>query len=117
MILAIVGSRTFKGSIEEDVSEFILKKMGQVPKLIVSGGARGVDSLAVAYARKHKIPYKTFLPEWSKLGKKAGLARNTDIINAATHVIAFPDKKGGNGTRDSIRKAQKLNKILEIKEF
>jgi hypothetical protein len=48
-----------------------------------------------------------------KTWKKAGLLRNTDIINESTHVIAFPNDKG-SGTQDSIRKAQKLGKIVKV---
>lgn len=115
MILAIVGSRAIKTSIEEDVTEFIVK-CGLKPTLIVSGGAKGVDTSAMLYAKKYDIPFKTFLPEWEKHGKKAGLLRNTDIIKAATHVIAFPEKDGGKGTRDSIRKAKQLGKVLKVIE-
>lgn len=116
MILAIVGSRTFNGSIEIHVTDFIVK-YGMKPVLIVSGGAVGVDALAEKYAKKHNIPFKAFLPDWKGKGKSAGVQRNLDIVKACTHMIAFPDSEGGKGTRDSIKKAKKLGKILEIKEY
>jgi hypothetical protein len=115
IILAIVGSRTFTGSIDQETTEFILK-YGK-PSLIVSGGARGVDTLAKLFAKKHQIPFKEFLPDWKKNGKGAGLLRNTDIVKACTHMIAFPDKNGGKGTRDSIRKAKELKKVIKVIEF
>jgi hypothetical protein len=42
--------------------------------------------------------------------------RNSDIINAATHVIAFPSAQS-RGTRDAIRKAQAAGKPLVVHEI
>ncbi len=112
MNLAIVGSREltnyswFKAHVEAFISEH-----GK-PDLIVSGGARGADTLARIYAEEKKIPIQEFIPNW-KIGKCAGILRNTDIINASTHVIAFPSKEG-RGTQDSIKKATDGGKELKV---
>lgn len=46
------------------------------------------------------------LPDWKgPLGKRAGLARNSDIVAKSTHLLAFPSKTG-SGTQDTIRKAE-----------
>lgn len=94
VILAIVGGRdyddykSFKIIVDDYIKEIIPLS---TPNLIVSGGARGVDSLAENYALEHNIPTKIYKPDWSK-GKRAGLERNTDIINISTHVLALPTK-------------------------
>ena len=112
MNLAIVGSREltdyswFKSHVEAFISEH-----GK-PDLIVSGGARGADTLARNYAQEHQIPIQEFLPNW-KLGRHAGILRNTDIVQASTHVLAFPSKQG-RGTQDSMKKATEANKILKV---
>lgn len=95
----------------DKLNEFIIK-YGK-PNKIVSGGAIGADTLSEKYANDNNISTEIFLPDWKKYGKKAGILRNTDIINAATHVIAFPSHKG-SGTQDSINKAQKENKICVV---
>ena len=46
---------------------------------IVSGGARGVDTLAEVYARGKNIPIKIFKPDWNKYGKSAGVIRNYEM--------------------------------------
>jgi len=46
-------------------------------------------------------------------GKKAGPMRNKDIIENATHVLAFPSKKG-KGTQHSIKLAEDYQKPIEI---
>ncbi len=107
MIAAVVGSRTFSNYdlLSEELSKHNIHEM-------VSGGAVGADSLAERYAAEWEIPIRIFKPDWST-GRGAGLARNTDIINAADIVIAFHDGES-KGTKDSINKAKKFNKQLII---
>ena len=111
--LAIVGGRYFSdyNKFKIIVSEHI-KDIG-VPNEIISGGAIGVDTMAEKYANENNIPIIVFKPDWNKYGKKAGILRNTDIIEASTHVLALPCKQS-IGTYDSINKAKKLNKELTI---
>ena len=116
MKLAIVGSRNFvdQALLDKTVDEY-LEKQGVLPDLVVSGGARGADTLAENWARKHKIPLIIFKPDWKTKGKAAGILRNTDIVNECTHMVAFPSD-GGKGTQDSIRKAVAQGKIVFIKK-
>lgn len=112
--LAIVGCRsysdyeTFKIIINNYIDE-----IGAKPDTIISGGAKGIDSMAEKYAKENNIPVNIFHADWDKYGKIAGILRNTDIIKSSTHVIALPSKKSV-GTYDSINKAKKANKILKI---
>lgn len=106
MQLAIVGSRFCSpeqtsyiiASIDDWISD------NGRPARIISGGAAGVDTIAETYAANHGIPFIKFEANWSKHGKAAGPIRNQLIIDAATHVIAFPSRSG-KGTQDSIKKA------------
>ena len=115
MILAIVGSRDFtdQKKFDECLLEFVVKN-GK-PSKVISGGARGADTLAKQWAKRNGIEFddENFKPDWKKHGKKAGILRNTDIVNACTDVIAFPSEKGA-GTQDTIRKAKAQNKPVTI---
>jgi len=113
VVLGIVGYRKFTDykKFSKIVDEYV-KEIGQ-PILIVSGGAKGVDTMAEEYAKKHNILTQIFYPDWDKYKKGAGLMRNTDIIKASTHVLAFPSKKSV-GTIDSINKAKILQRNLKI---
>ncbi len=73
------------------VDEYI-KEIG-IPQIIISGGATGIDTMAELYAKKHNIPTQIFQAEWKQHGKRAGILRNIDIINASTHVLALPTSK------------------------
>lgn len=111
--LGIVGYRGYTNYEEfsQHIDEYI-KEIGK-PDFIISGGARGADTMAEKYALEHQIPTKIFKPDWDKHGKAAGIMRNTDIIQNSTHVIAFLSPKS-IGTVDSINKAKKFNKLLKI---
>ena len=114
--LGIVGYRKFKdyNKFSTIVDDYI-KEIG-VPVLIVSGGAKGVDTMAEEYAKEHNIPTQIFYPDWDKYKKKAGLMRNTDIIKASTHVLALPNEKSV-GTFDSMTKAITYKKKLKVVEI
>ena len=80
---------------------------------IISGGARGVDSLAEQFAKEYGFQTKIYQAEWDKYGKSAGYIRNQYIIADSTIVFAFWDGKS-KGTNHSIELAKKMNKELRI---
>ena len=114
--LAIVGSRKFNN--KELFTKYInnwIEKNG-IPDLIISGGARGADTMAEQYAKKHNIPMKIFRPEYDKslsYDPAAPLRRNTKIAEACTHVLAFI-KGESRGTRDTIKKAENMKKDVTV---
>lgn len=115
MRLAIVGSR------EICDREVLLEALKLIPSLgsvteIVSGGAKGVDSLARDFATENNLKLTEFLPDYGRYGRGAPLQRNTEIIEYADIVLAIPVKGGSNGTRDGIRKAQSMGKRLYVYE-
>nr|QBK89510.1 MAG: DNA recombination-mediator protein A [Pithovirus LCPAC001] len=83
------------------------------PKLIISGGAKGVDTLAQKYAQDNNIEMKIHHAEWNKYGKSAGPIRNQLIVNDITHLLALP-VKNSVGTYSTINKAKKSNKNVTI---
>jgi hypothetical protein len=113
MKLAIVGSRSFDDY--KLMEKELLPLIGSIDT-IISGGAKGADSLAERFADNYFIPTIIFKPDWNKFGKRAGFIRNKDIINNADKVIAFWDRKS-RGTSNSIDLAISQNKLLKIIEF
>lgn len=77
----IAGSRSFN---DYDTLCYICdrslanqKDFGNI--IIVSGGARGADSLAERYAHEHGCKLKVFPAKWHLYGKGAGYRRNTEM--------------------------------------
>lgn len=112
MTIAIIGSRgiTDKTLVYEKLDKIFANVK---PNLIVSGGAKGPDTLGVLWGRDNGVEVKEFIPDWAKYGRGAGFKRNTQIVEAADLVIAFWDGVS-RGTKDSIDKARKLSKRVEI---
>ncbi len=69
---------------------------------IISGLAKGADTLAVLYAHSKKISVLGFPAKWRLYGKSAGFVRNRQMLEEGKSdlVVAFP---GGAGT-DMMRK-------------
>ena len=110
MNIAIVGGRNF-----EDYAKLKnhINNCGIIITKVVSGGARGCDSLARKYAKEYNIQLLEFIPEWEKYGKSAGFKRNELIISNADWVFAFWDGSS-KGTKSSIDISRRLGKPLEI---
>lgn len=114
--LAIIGSRTFDdyGKLAVTIhNHFYLVQITE----IISGGAKGADSLAKKYARQYlNIKYTEFPAEWNKYGKSAGFIRNQQIIDNCDLLLAFWDGES-RGTADTIEKAKKARKPTFIIYF
>lgn len=106
MKLAIVGSRGIENF---DLSTVILEQ----PSEVISGGAKGVDSLAREYAIEHNIKLTEYLPDYAKYGRGAPIVRNRSIIEASDKVLAIWDGVS-KGTLSSINLAKKLGKQVQI---
>ncbi|MCL2722118.1 MAG: DUF2493 domain-containing protein [Treponema sp.] len=106
MKLAIIGSRTIENL---NLDEYIKEK----PDVVISGGAKGVDTIAWKWALENHIEIIVHRPDYNLHGKWAALKRNDIIINEADKIIAFWNGKS-TGTKYVIEKAKKLNKHVEI---
>lgn len=72
---------------------------------IISGGAKGVDSIAIDFAKYYSLPYQIFPADWNTYGKSAGPIRNTEMAKNAQVLIAFYN--GSKGTTNMINTAKK----------
>ncbi|MGD2071982.1 MAG: SLOG family protein [Candidatus Thorarchaeota archaeon] len=112
MRVAIVGSREFP---DRELVESIIQQLIVDYKniILVSGGARGVDSWAEEVFHRYNKMVIVHYPDWNKYGKKAGFLRNKLIINDANMIIAFWDGKS-KGTKHSINLAIEAGKPINI---
>lgn len=112
MRIAVIGSRGFS-----DYS-FLKEKLDELHSqinisLIVSGGARGADTLGEQYAKDSEIKTLIFPADWKKYGKRAGYIRNYDIIKNCDIVVAFWDGES-RGTKHSLDLARKQEKEIRL---
>ena len=121
----IAGSRDFndyellkKSAIE------IITKTTMLPDLtrIVSGGARGADTLGERFANEMGLEISRFIPDWDGLGKRAGYVRNAEMAKFAVEddndgmLIAFWDGKS-RGTKHMIDLAKRYGLEVHVVNY
>lgn len=120
MVLLVAGSRDYCDYDEfKQVMDYTHNKY-HIDK-IVSGGARGADSLAERYAKENNIPIKVFPAKWSVYGKSAGFIRNADMHN---YLSLFEDRMclcfwdgQSHGTAQNFKLCKKNNTKLVCYNF
>lgn len=110
MKLAIIGGRDFN---DFKLLESTLESYKNKISLVVSGGAKGADSLGEKWAINNNIETLIFPADWKQYKKRAGFIRNEDIIKNCDTVIAFWDGVS-KGTAHSLSLANKYNKPTKI---
>ena len=76
--------------------------------VIISGHAKGADSLAEQWAKKREVSLEIYPAEWDVYGKSAGFMRNQQMIDEGLPdlVVAF---SGGKGTINMIKLSNQAN--------
>ena len=72
---------------------------------VISGMAKGADTLGIRYADEHKLTKILFPANWKVYPRIAGFLRNYDMLSIATHLITFWDGES-SGTKHMIEIAQ-----------
>ena len=91
-----------------------IKESGFSITEVVSGHARGVDTMGEHYAETHGIPLKVFPAQWDVYGLAAGPKRNRQMADYAQALIAvmYP---GSRGTMNMVETAKKLGLRVYVK--
>lgn len=109
--IIVAGSREFNNyELLNEVLEGFIDKMNKDSITIVSGRAKGADTLGEVFAENHNLKCEKFPADWEKYGKEAGFIRNGEMAKYASEeghhgvLFAFWDGRS-NGTKDMINKA------------
>jgi len=110
MKIAVVGSRNIK---DELFIYEVLNSYKAKITVLISGGAKGVDTIAENWAKANDITIEVHSPDWKKLGKSAGIIRNRLIVNNCQECLAFWDGNS-KGTKSTIEMCKKQNKNVVV---
>ena len=113
--IMVCGSRSITN--EEVIFSKLDDVLTQHPDMIlISGGAKGVDSIAENWAKSHHVFIKQFKPDWKKYGRGAGIVRNKQMVEESDKVIIFWDgiSKGTKSDIDFCKKFGKEHLIVRL---
>lgn len=109
MRVAVIGSRNLTIS-----HETLSAHLPPETTVIISGGARGVDTCAREYARAKGIELVEIRPQYARYGSKsAPVIRNRQIIAQADLVLAFWDGES-SGTSGVIARCREIGKECRV---
>lgn len=106
MKLLIAGSRSIQAF---DLTTYIPPQT----ELIISGGARGIDTLAEQYADAHRLSKLILRPQYHLYGRAAPLKRNERMVDLADAVLVVWDGRS-RGSERTITYAQKQGKEVTV---
>lgn len=115
----IAGSRSFNNYklLEEKMDFFLKNKIDKNRPYfnieIVSGTARGADTLGEKYAKEKGFALKRFPANWDLYGKKAGYIRNKEMRNYADVCVVFWDGES-KGSKHMINLAKEDNMPIRV---
>ena len=107
--IIVAGTRDFNDyALLKEKLDKVLAHFGKFE--VVSGKARGADSLGERYARENDLPIAEFPAEWDKYGKSAGYRRNAEMADYADGCVVFWDGESkGTGHMIDLAKEKELN--------
>jgi hypothetical protein len=111
----IAGSRTFNDykKLKEFCDYILSSKTLSYRIVIISGTAKGADSLGERYAQECGYECLRFPADWNKHGRAAGLIRNEEMLICADGVIAF-SVNHSSGTEHMIKIAKAAGKKVAV---
>ena len=120
MRILVCGSRHYHE--QEQLFAILDKEVEESPYdpvIIITGMAKGADTLAWMWAKSRKMICEEYPADWEKHGRSAGPIRNRQMLKEGNPdlVIAFlaPDSRG---TKDMVKAATEAGiqiKIINIK--
>lgn len=124
MRIIVAGSRDFddykllKLKLKEYIERLDIVDLSQI--VIVSGAAKGADTLGEHFAYDYGIATRRFPAKWDKLGKRAGWVRNAEMAKYAAEkygvLFAFWDGKS-RGTKNMIDLANRYGLEVHVVNY
>jgi len=112
----ICGSRSFNNYelLREFSNQCLAEKRKTSQVTIVTGMAKGADTLAIQYAKDNGFAIQEVPALWQVHGKSAGYKRNAMMSTIADACIAFQINMSA-GTQHMIETMRALNKPVRVK--
>lgn len=114
MIVFIGGPRVMTREMRGDIYEFVATL--EPGTTVMTGGARGVDAIAMEAAHKQGLKVVTVRPDYGTFGQIAPLIRNGHMAERCDRAVFFWDGQS-HGTRDAIQKVRRYGKPCDVRMY
>lgn len=114
----VAGGREFNdyGLLCQTCDRMLSQKQRTHSIVIVSGTARGADTLGERYAQERGYSIEQYPADWEHAGKAAGFIQNAQMASVADALIAFWDGQS-RGTAHMIELARKHELQVRVVPF
>lgn len=114
----IAGGREFSdyALLCESCDKFLCQKHQTHDIVVISGTARGADTLGERYAHERGYAVEKYPADWNRDGKAAGPIRNAQMAKVADTLIAFWDGQS-KGTANMIDQAKTRGLSIKIVKY
>lgn len=122
--IIVAGGRDFddyellKATLKEYIDGLDIVDLSQI--VIISGAAKGADTLGEHFAYDYGISIRRFPAKWDELGKRAGWVRNAEMAKYAAEkhgvLFAFWDDKS-RGTKNMIDLANRYELNVHVVNY
>jgi hypothetical protein len=107
MKVLVSGARNWP----DELAHLVFDKLCKLPRntIIISGAAKGVDTLAEEFADDVGLEKDIFPANWDKHGKAAGPIRNQQMLEHGPDLVLcfFKNFEKSKGTKDMYQRAKK----------
>jgi hypothetical protein len=116
--VVIAGSRGFSNYklLKETCDKYLREKKKTHNVIVISGHARGADTLGEKYASDEDLDLEIYPADWKKYGKSAGFMRNEQMADIADAVIAFWNGES-HGTKHMIDIAEEKGLNVKVVNY
>lgn len=114
--VVVAGSREFNDfeRLCADLDYLLSRRLPDVE--IISGCARGADTLGERYAAMRGLPCRRFPADWARFGRAAGPLRNAAMAAVADAAVVYW-RPGSRGSADMVRAAQARGLRVVVRRF
>lgn len=114
----IAGGREFDdyGLLRQTCDRMLSQKHQTHDIVIISGTARGADTLGERYAQERGYSIEQYPADWEHEGKAAGFIRNAQMASVADALIAFWDGQS-KGTAHMIREVNSRGLVSRVVRY
>lgn len=114
----IAGGRKFNdyNLLKNKLDTILAEKRKTHQIYIISGMAKGADTLGERYANENDFIVLGFPAEWNLYGKSAGIRRNEEMAKVGDALIAFWDGESP-GTKHMIETAKDKRLLVRVIKY